>query len=557
MIRRAVEFNVAASQDTERRALTRQSTTRRVTDASGLLAAVDDTSVETILVAAGTYELTNSTPGLCACEPPFEHSSERLNRLFGYAALCIIGRQLSIRAETNGTVVLNATKQTWRVIYVGGGGRAELVGLTITGGFAERGGGLLIAGGGRATLTSCAITGNKAAHGGGLAIWEGSSQATLTSCTISENKASLYGGGLAISAISGQITMTGCVISGNTVRDGRAAGLAAYGKRSQVTMTECVISGNFGGDGGGGGLEIYGQANLTSCTISGNKVAQGGGLSIHGTANLTSCTISGNVADPNFVTGGDPRYGGAGGLNIEDGGKATLTSCTISGNSAAGAGGGLAVHGHATLISCVISGNEASYGGGLYLVGKAALSDVMITGNHAIEGGGLFMECRPADFEVVEPGDFTSHCSMNLLSSTVTHNDADWSGGGLHLGASHAGPQGVALIIGDSVFVSNRAPAGSSVANQGNATVYLLPTPPGTYLPHEYTCDSSCVGFPRVEQRATLSLIEDVDLPHICPRGYWCDGVERHPCPPGKRGDGTGFSNSQCGVRGMVEPSGQ
>jgi len=106
---------------------------------------------------------------------------------------------------------------------------------------------------------------------------------------------------------------------------------------------------------------------------------------------------------------------------------------------------------------------------------------------------------------------------------------------------------GAALITGDSVFVSNRAPAGSNVANQGNATVYLLPTPPGTYLPNEYTCGSSCVGVPHAQQLANLALIEDVDLPYICPRGYWCDGVARHPCPPGKRGDGTGFSNSQCG----------
>ena len=131
---------------------------------------------------------------------------------------------------------------------------------------------------------------------------------------------------------------------------------------------------------------------------------------------------------------------------------------------------------------------------------------------------------------------------MTLLSTHVTHNDASWSGGGLQLGGG-----GIALITGDSVFVSNLAPAGSSVANQGNATVYLLPTPPGTYLPNEYTCNSSCVGFPSAQQRANLSLIEDVDLPYICPLGYWCDGFERYPCPPGRRGDGTGFNTSECG----------
>ena len=485
----------------------RQSATRRVINASGLLAAVDDTSVEAIVVAAGTYELTSSTPGLCANAvhpPPPKSASDAWS-----SALCITDRQLSITAEKNGTVVLNVTKQTLRVIYVGAGGRAELVGLTITGGFAGEGGGLLIEGGGQASLTACAITGNEASFmGGGLALWEHGSRATLTSCTISENKAA-YGGGL-----------------------------AAFGSKTQLTMIGSVISRNEAKQGyGGGGLGLSGPANLTSCTISGNEAVQGGGLLIDGTANLVSCTISDNKADPSIVRDLS-RFGGAGGLMIGDeiGAKATLTSCTISGNFATNSyGGGLAVHGEATLISCVVSGNEASYGAGLHLVGKATLSASMLMGNKAIEGGGIFME---------------SHSRVHLLGSTVTNNDADWSGGGLYLAALDSrerGPESVALIAGDSVFVSNRAPAGSSVSNQGNATVYLLPTPPGTYLPHEWACDSSCVDFPRAQQRANLSLIEDVDLPYTCPLGYWCDGVGRHPCPPGKRGDGTRFSNSQCG----------
>ena len=359
---------------------------------------------------------------------------------------------------------------------------------------------MFIASGGQATLTSCAITGNEGLHqGGGLQVWTGG-QATLTSCTISENKAA-WGGGL--------VSSTG----------------------SQLTMIECIVSGNNATMGyGGGGLGISGQANLTSCTISGNHGTQAGGLLIDGTATLTSCTISGNVADHLLANAGK-GFGGAGGLKIDVGltgnvGKATLTSCTISGNEAIGHyGAGLMVaaldhyaRAEATLISCVISGNKASLGGGLNLDGKATLSSCTIAGNSATRGGGLLMG---------------AHSSMILLSSTVSHNDADWSGGGLHLEAG-----GVALISGDSVFVSNRAPAGSSVANQGNTAVYQLPTPPGTYIP---------VDFPRAEQRANLSLIEDVDLPYICPLGYWCDGVERHPCPPGKRGDRTGSGNSQCG----------
>jgi len=391
----------------ESRGLARQSATRRVTNARELVATVHDTSVETIIVAAGTYELTNSTPGLCrsTVQRPSPKEQSDIADPVGlpppiyewhsfdawYSALCITDRHLSIIAERNGTVVLNATRQSWRVIYVDGGGRAELVGLNITGGFAGYGGGLLIASGGQATLTSCAITGNVATlGGGGLAIWKGGGQATLTSCTISENKAA-YGGGVGI------------------------------GDSGNITMTECVISENEAMLGyGGGGLAISGQASLTSCTISGNEAAQGGGLLIDGTANLTSCTISGNVAmevrgDGSIAT----QFGGAGGLKIGAFGKASLTSCTISGNDATSKyGGGLFVLGEATLSSCLISENKASYGAGLSLMqsasdntmqsveGKATLSDCMLIRNRAaVQGGGILMKARS---------------TMYLLSSTVT-----------------------------------------------------------------------------------------------------------------------------------------
>ena len=168
-----VEPGVAAPPDAESRGLVpRAVAARRVTTASELVAAVKDESVGAIVVAAGTYNLTSKMSG-DACDP------------YGDSALCI-GRHLTIRAEKNGTVVLNATKQTWRVVYVGKGGRAELVGLKITGGaatnvhslfepsrlffhrpvgvlaFCSQGGGLFIASGAEAHLSECVVSGNEA-----------------------------------------------------------------------------------------------------------------------------------------------------------------------------------------------------------------------------------------------------------------------------------------------------------------------------------------------------------------------------------------------------------
>ena len=79
-------------------------------------AAVGNSAVDKILLAAGTYELTSS---MC--------SSYR-----GYAAVCI-DRALTIEAEVPGAVVLNAMRAR-RVFYIQSGGTAELIGLNITGG---------------------------------------------------------------------------------------------------------------------------------------------------------------------------------------------------------------------------------------------------------------------------------------------------------------------------------------------------------------------------------------------------------------------------------------
>jgi len=82
---------------------------------SDLIAALGDGAVSRIVLKAGTYEFDDD---MCSNE--------------GGSALCI-NRDVTIEAEVAGSVVLNA-KGARRVIYVAAAGRAELVGLNITGG---------------------------------------------------------------------------------------------------------------------------------------------------------------------------------------------------------------------------------------------------------------------------------------------------------------------------------------------------------------------------------------------------------------------------------------
>ena len=87
-------------------------------------AAVGNSAVDKILLAAGTYELTSDM-----CTDTDVHG-----RTTG-TAVCI-DRALTIEAEVPGAVVLNAMGAR-RVFEIQSGGTAELIGLNITGGYAS------------------------------------------------------------------------------------------------------------------------------------------------------------------------------------------------------------------------------------------------------------------------------------------------------------------------------------------------------------------------------------------------------------------------------------
>jgi parallel beta-helix repeat protein len=218
-----------------------------------------------------------------------------------------------------------------RVFQVDGGVTAFISGLSITGGRADRGGGLLNSG--NVTLTACTITGNTASrNGGGLANY---ATVTLTDCTVSSNN-STNGGGL---ANYGTATLNDSIVRNNSSRNG--GGLLNNGT---MNVTNCTVSGD-SATSIGGGIANYGTATVTKCTVSNNSANYGAGLFNVGTATLTNCTVSGNSA----------RSSG-GGLQIRDG-KAYLTNCTVSANATRGQGGGLLNNGTVTLTDTIVAGN--------------------------------------------------------------------------------------------------------------------------------------------------------------------------------------------------------
>eukprot|EP00964_Phaeocystis_antarctica_P108437 scaffold73035_cov68-Phaeocystis_antarctica.AAC.1 len=138
---------------------------RYAISSSELRAALRDSAVSRIVLMAGTYEFADD---MCT-------------GYLGGSAVCI-DRIVTIEAEVAGSVVLDA-KGARRVVYVSSAGRAELIGLNITGGATDNGGSApySIYGGPGGSTTYKA-----AGDGGGLYIW---GTATLTNTNVYENRA--------------------------------------------------------------------------------------------------------------------------------------------------------------------------------------------------------------------------------------------------------------------------------------------------------------------------------------------------------------------------------
>ena len=282
----------------------------------------------------GAVNLADVLPGghTITFDPSVFATAQTITLTKGQLELINTGGTQTITGPAAGVTVSGGGNS--RVFQVDAGVTASFSGLTIAGGQADRGGGLLNMG--NATLTNCTLTGSKASKtGGGLANY---ATVTLANCTISGNTS---GGGL---ANFGTATLTNSTVSKNSATNG--GGLLCNGT---MTLTNCTVSGNTASKNGGG-LANYGTVTLTNCTVSGNSAQSGGGLLSIGTMTLTNCTVSGNSASS------------GGGLENRSG-KATLIDTIVARNTnlakpagASDIAGATAVSGESNLIGTGGSG---------------------------------------------------------------------------------------------------------------------------------------------------------------------------------------------------------
>ena len=313
----------------------------QVSTSEGLRSALANTGVGHIVLAPGTYYLT---------------------------AELSVTRSVVLEAAVAGSVVLDAqagSSSPRRVLEIDPGslGVVQLIGLNMTGGYKNHGGGVFVQSGTVSIVNSQVYSNEATIYGGGVYVQDGT--VAISSCTISGNTAPSFkqcGGGVYVS--SGTVTITSSSIYGNTAYYG--GGVFVQG--GTMAISSCTISGNTAGSYGGGVYDSHvspGTVTIASSLITGNTAggAGGGGVfvdtGVDGIVTLSSCTISGNIAND-----------GGGGVAVYRGGTVAISSCTISGNSARD-GGGVAVYGgyggNVKIMSSSISGNSASRGPSVYV----------------------------------------------------------------------------------------------------------------------------------------------------------------------------------------------
>lgn len=356
----------------------------------------------------------------------------------------------------------------------------RLIGLTITGGLADQGGGILNQG--TLDLESVTVTGNEALnYGGGI---KNEDTLRLSRSTVEANTAGLLGGGVMsdgfgdlilreslvadnASESGGGLMMNGSlgtlrlidsdvkrntaetfggavlahlemIVEGTTFEENQALDGAGVYHTSTLTATNSVFRGNLA-TGKGGGLYNAHIATLENCVVEANEAVDGGGIYskewFASLLNISELVLINTRVQQNTATES------GGGIHIS--GEAEIRYAAISGN-AARTGGGL-FHGgdRLRLEHSLVDGNAAGgNGGGLALRSDADVDQVTLTANTAVDSAGAIF---------VDPGGANpGPVRAAFRQITITGNEATWGGGVLVAAGVADVPFGGSILSGNA-----------------------------------------------------------------------------------------------------------
>jgi fibronectin-binding autotransporter adhesin len=410
---------------------------------------------------------------------------------------------IAVSGETNG-----------RVFEVEPNVSAAISGLTITGGFADRGAGILNRG--SLAVSRLAVSGNAATVSGGGIFNDGASL-SVTDSLVSDNRAGTAAGGI----WSGQqATISGSSIVGNsaglipgvvydagsvgggivsvgtlTIVDSEILsntsnyqGGGVHNQLGNLTVTNSVISGNetLGGGtfvvvGGGGGLfNIFGTATLTDVIFEDNHAHDTGGALVN---LIATVALSGSLLTLNSARTGGAIYSSGDLGNPGPNSLVTLTNTRVEGNSATrGDGGGVVNIDRSELRSSSshFVGNHADWSGGGILSANESVLHIessVLEGNSALASGGgissdagtltIALSSITANTTDADGGGIHNAGPLDITDSSITGNEAGFSGGGVFHAAG-------TLRIERSTIDGNRAVAGDGGGVMNYATLVMI-----------------------------------------------------------------------------------
>ena len=302
------------------------------------------------------------------------------------------GKQLTI--DMQGHVInrnLSSLNNNGHVFQINAGAQLTILNGSVTGGYANDGGGICnygtvyatnvsvygnkisnenasrrgagIYNNGTMTLTDCAVYDNSGNDGGGI---YNDTQKTLTMDKVSlEGNTSVnHGGGGLVNY--GHAYLTDCEVAKNTAKgDGGGIWSTQY-----VAMNRCIVDGNNSASAGGGICIKNGSMDFADSSVTNNASADGGGIYV------SSASAAVNAIGTSEITGNTSRNHGGGGITNYGTLKAD-GSLTITGNQAKNNGGGLwnngtfSVNGHVCIDT---NKSETTNHNNLYLPSKKVIT---------------------------------------------------------------------------------------------------------------------------------------------------------------------------------------
>lgn len=314
---------------------------------------------------------------------------------------------------------------------------------------------------------------NTGAKGG--ALWTNGST-TLSNVAFLSNTATGAGGGGAFLE-NGAAALNGGVFQANRATSptiGNAGGLYA----ASLSMTGTLLISNTAANNGGG-VYAAGPATINGAQFTGNEAqdaatGNGGGIYANAALTATGAQFVSNLAG----------YGGGGAYGN---GQTQIFGGVFRQNSAPGYGGGGLNAGNAASISGTqFLTNSGYYGGAIYAGGAVWMTGGLLAGNSAVgsgggadlEGGGAITGTRIQDNRCGGCGPYGgggvwSVGDLRVTAARFAGNSTGSVGGGLAFGT---GATAGSLIIVNTLFAANVAPAGAAIAVGGAASAWIVHT---------------------------------------------------------------------------------